>query len=94
MQGHGLLLFGLNVSKLFRRIQEVIGVCFGVEGAVIGLLDVILIALLVGKLDGVLFGTEIEMCALHSVGGGLPSHQRVLPPVAFREYVPVHPPMV
>lgn len=80
--------------ELAGAVEKVVGVGLGGELASVGLLDKVLVALLVGKVDGVLLGLEAEVGALHKVGGRLPSHQRVLPAVALGEDIPVHAPVV
>ena len=85
-------LLGPDVLELPRRIQKVVGVGLGGEGAHVGLLHKVLVALLLGEGDGVLLGLEVHVRALHRVARGLPAHQRVLPPVALAQHVPVHAP--
>ena len=75
-------------------MNKLIRVSLGSELALVRLLDEIFIALFVGEPDGILFGLEAQMSALHEVATALPAHQRVFPPVAFRQDIPVHPPMV
>ena len=60
----------------------------------IRLLHKILISLFLRKSDSILFALEVDVCALHEIGGRLPAHQRILPSVALREDVPVHAPVV
>ena len=58
----------------------------------VGLLDIVLIALLLGEGDGILLALEVQVGALHGIGRRLPAHQLVLPPVALALDVPVHAP--
>lgn len=83
-----------NVLQLVGRVEEVVRVGLGRDLAALGLLHEVLIALLVGEVDGILLGLEVELGALHHVGGRLPAHERVLPSVALGEDVPVHAPVV
>jgi hypothetical protein len=62
--------------------------------SLVGLLDEILVALLVGKVDRVFLGVEVQAGALHVVCAGLPAHERVLPPVALGQHIPVDAPLV
>lgn len=92
-----LLHHFLLCPHLFQRLRAVLklrGVCLWDDPPLIGLLNKVLVALLIGKADRVLSRLEIEMRALHGVRRRLPAHQRVLPPVAFAEHIPVHAPMV
>lgn len=72
---------------------EVVGVGLGNELAHIGLLDEVLVALLVGKVDSILLGLELESLAVHEVCRRGPAHKRVLPSVALGKDVPVHEPV-
>lgn len=81
-----------DVLELPRRIEEIVGVRLGSELARVGLLDKVLVALLLSKVDGILLALEVDVRSLHVVARRLPSHQRVLPSVALGENVPVHPP--
>ena len=80
--------------KLLVLVEEVVRVSLGCEAALVGLLDKIFIALLVGESDRILLGIELEVGALHSIGRRLPSHERVLPPVTPLQDIPVHTPVV
>lgn len=85
---------GPDELELARGVEEVVGVGLGGEGALVGLLDEVLVPLLLGEGDGVLLGLELQLRPLHGVPRRLPPHQRVLPPVALAQHVPVHPPVV
>lgn len=87
-------LLGTDVLQLLWAVHEVVGVCLGDDFALVGFLDEVLVALLVGKVDGVVLGLEVQVGALHVVGRRLPAHQRVLPAVTLAEDVPVHAPVV
>lgn len=91
---HSLTLLGADVLELPGGVEEVVGVGLGGEGALGGLLDEVLVALLLGEGDGVLLALELQLRPLHEVPRRLPPHQRVLPPVALAQHVPVHPPVV
>lgn len=86
--------FGLDVLELPVLVKEVVGVGLGDEAALIRLLDEVLVSLLLGKGNGILLGLELDVGALHAVGGRLPSHQRVLPAVTPLQNIPVHTPVV
>ena len=85
------LLLGWHHLELSRFVSEEVGVRLGHKLPLVRLLHEIL-ALLVGKVDGVLLGLELYPVAVHEVGRRLPAHQRVLPAVALGEHVPVHQP--
>lgn len=87
-------LFGPDLLQLARAVNELGGVGLGHDLALVGLLHKVLVSLLVGELDRILLRLEVEAGALHVVCTGLPAHQRVLPPVALGEDVPVHAPLV
>jgi hypothetical protein len=74
-------------------VCEVVGICLGHELADVGFLDEVLVALLVGKVDGILLGLELYSVAVHEIGRRLPSHERVLPTVTLGKNVPVHEPV-
>lgn len=61
--------FGLDVLELLVLEKEVVGVSLGDETALIGLLDKVLISLLLGESNGILLGLELDVGALHAVGG-------------------------
>lgn len=86
--------FGLNVSDLLGLVNEVVGIGLGHEAALIRLLDKVFVALLLGKGDCVFLGLELQVGALHAVGGRLPAHERVLPTVTPLQDVPIHAPVV
>ena len=87
-------LLGADMLELLGGVEEVVGVGLRGEGTVVGLLDEVLVTLLLGEGDGVLLGLKLDLGTLHQVARRLPSHQRVLPPVALLQHVPVHPPVV
>ena len=91
-----LVQFSLRpyVLQRLRTVQKVVRIRLGNDPPLVRLLHKVLVALLVRKVDGGLLALEVEMRALHEVGGGLPAHQGVLPSVAFGENVPVHAPVV
>ena len=60
--------FGLDVLELLGLVKEVVGVILGCEPALIGLLDKVFIALLLGKGNGILLRLELEVGSLHRVG--------------------------
>ena len=80
------LQFAWNMCK-------VVGVGLGHELPLVWLLHKILVALLVGEIDGIFLGFELDAVAVHEVGGRLPAHERILPAVALGQDVPVHEPM-
>lgn len=61
-------LLGTDVLKLLWAVHEVVGVSLGDDSALVGLLDKVLVALLVGEVDGILLGLEVEVGALHVIG--------------------------
>lgn len=73
-------------------MSKVAGVLLDSELSVVGLLDVKVPALLVGKVDGRLLGEELHLCGLHVVTGRLPSDQVVFPSVGSVDDVPVQSP--
>lgn len=75
-------------------MHKIIGVRLGDDPSLIRLLHEILIPLLLGEQDGILLGLEIEMGALEEIGRGLPAHERVFPPVALLQDIPVHAPLM
>lgn len=87
-------LFGLDVLELLRLMHKVVCIGLGHEPALIRFLDEVFITLLLGKGNGILFRFEIDVGALHAVRRRLPSHERVLPPVALLQNVPIHAPVV
>lgn len=82
-----------HLLQLLRTVDELVGIRLWDDSPRIRLLHKILISLLVGEIDGVFLGLEVKVCALHEVGAGLPTHQRVLPAVALGERIPVHTPV-
>lgn len=87
-----LSLFGSNVFELAVGVDKVVGVLLDSELSVVGLLDVKVPSLLVGKVDGRLLAGELHLCGLHVVAGRLPSDQIVLPSVGNVDNVPVESP--
>jgi len=83
-----------NMLQLLVTPQKVVRVRLREDLPAIRLLDKVFISLLLRKPDGVLLALEVEMCALHEIGRGLPAHQRILPSVALGENIPVHAPLV
>lgn len=88
------VLLRADLLELASRVEEVISIGLGAEAASVGLLDEVFVALLLGKLNGILLGVEVHVGALHVVSRRLPAHQRVLPTVALGEDIPVHAPVV
>lgn len=87
-------LFRPHLLQLARAVDELGGVSLRDDLALVGLLNEVLVALLVGEVDGVLLGLEVEAGALHVVCAGLPAHERVLPSVTLGQHVPIHTPLV
>lgn len=87
------LLFGENDLELLGLVSKQVGIGLGSGLPLVGLLDKVLVALLVSKLDGILLGLELYPVAVHEVGRRLPAHEWVLPSVALGEDVPVHQPV-
>lgn len=85
---------GLDVLELPRLVKEVVGISLGHKPALIRLLHKVFVALLLSKGNGILLALELEVGALHSIGGRLPAHEGVLPPVTLLQNVPIHPPVV
>jgi hypothetical protein len=75
-------------------VSELRGVRLEHALSLVGLLHEVLVTLLVGKVDRVFLGVEVEAGALHVVCAGLPAHERVLPPVALGQHIPVDAPLV
>lgn len=75
-------------------MYEVIRVRFRHKPPFIRFLHEVLVALFLGKPDGVFLGFEVQMRSLQKIGTRLPAHERVFPPVAFLKDVPIHPPVV
>jgi hypothetical protein len=61
-------LLGTDVLQSLGAVQEVVGVSLGDDFALVGLLDKVFVALLVGEVDGIVLGLEVEVGALHVVG--------------------------
>lgn len=87
-------LFRPDLLQLAGAVDELCSIGLGDDLALVRLLDEVLVALLVGKVDRVVLGLEVEAGALHGVCARLPAHERVLPPVALGQDVPVHTPCV
>lgn len=86
--------FGLNVLDLLGFVKEVVGVSLGHETALVWLLDKVFVSLLLGESNGIFLGLKFDVSALHSVGGRLPTHERVLPAVTPLQDIPIHAPVV
>lgn len=56
-----------NMLQLPRRVHKVVGIRLGQDLPAVGLLHKVLIALVVGKLDGILLSCKVDVCALHDV---------------------------
>lgn len=80
--------------QLSRTPLKVIRIRFGRNLALIRFLDKVLVALLLGEINGILATLEAEMGALHEIRTALPAHQRILPAVALGQDIPVHAPVV
>lgn len=80
--------------ELLGLVEEVVRVGLGNEATLVRLLDKVFVALLLGEGNGVLLRLELDVGALHAVGGRLPAHERVLPAVTALQDVPVHAPVV
>lgn len=88
-------LLRLDMLQLRPRLmQEHIRIRLGHEPPLIRLLHVPLIALFFRKRHRIVSCLELKLRALHEVAGRLPAHERVLPAVAFAQYIPVHAPGV
>ena len=81
-----------DVLQLVGRVEEVVCVGLWCELSRVGLLDKVLVALLLGEMDGILLGLEVDVCSLHEISRRLPSDQRVLPSVSLGQDVPIHSP--
>ena len=75
-------------------MHKVVRIRLGREFPLVMLLHEIFIPLLHSKMDRILFTPEVQMGPLHEIRRRLPSHQGVLPPVAFEHDVPIHAPVV
>lgn len=73
-------------------IEEVISVGLGLNLARVGLLYKVFIALLLGEVNRLFLGLEVDVCPLHDIPRGLPAHQWVLPAVTLRKNIPIHSP--
>lgn len=76
-------LFGVDELELLRLVEVVVRVRLGLELPLLRFLYKVLVSLLLGEPDGILLALEVQVGALHAIGGRLPAHQRVLPPVAL-----------
>jgi hypothetical protein len=74
-------------------MRKVIRIRLGHKLALIRLLNIILIALLIGEIDSVFLALKRDALAVHEVRARLPAYERVLPAVALGEGVPVHEPV-
>ena len=61
-------LLGTDVLQLLWAVHEVVGVSLGDDSALVGLLNKVFVTLLVGKVDGVLLGLELDPLSIHKVG--------------------------
>lgn len=61
-------LFCQDDLELARDVGEEISIRLGNKLALVGLLHKILVTLLVGELDGILLGLELDAMAVHEVG--------------------------
>ncbi len=80
--------------QLLRTMRKIIRIRLRHEFPFVMFLYEILITLLLGETNCVLFGFETEMRGMHRVACGLPSHQEILPSVSFAHHIPVHTPFV
>lgn len=62
-------LFGSHHLEFFGAVEELVGVGLGDDSSLVGLLDEEFVTLLFSKVDSVLLGLEVEVGALHGVGG-------------------------
>ena len=86
--------FCLDVFQCLGLMYKVVRVGLGHKPSLSRRLDKVLISLLFRKRNRVLFGLEIEMGTLHKVPRCLPAHQRIFPPVALLQNVPVKAPLM
>jgi len=63
------VLFCQDDLQLARDMGEEVSIGLGDKLALVGLLHKILVALLVGEVDGILLGLELDAMAVHEVGG-------------------------
>lgn len=75
--------FGPNTLELLGLMDEVVSVSLGHDPTLVGFLDKIFVSLLLGEQDRILLALKVQIRSLHAVGRGLPTHQWVLPAVAF-----------
>ena len=83
-----------HLLQLAGAVSELRSVCLEHTLSLVGLLHKVLVALLVGKVDRVFLGVEVQAGALHVVCAGLPAHEGVLPSVALGQDIPVDAPLV
>lgn len=67
-------LLCLDVLQFLRLINEIVRVCLWRKPPFSRLLHKILIPLLLCESDCILLRLEVEMCSLHEISRGLPSH--------------------
>jgi hypothetical protein len=67
-------LLRLDMLQLLGLMNEVVRVCLRRKPPLSWLLDKVLVALFFRESDGVLFRLEVEVCSLHEISRGLPSH--------------------
>ena len=65
----GTALLGRNRLELLRAVNKQIGVGLGNDSSLVGFLDEELVTLLLGEMNGILLGLEVEAGALHVIGG-------------------------
>lgn len=87
------LLSSDNLQLLW-LVDKVVRICLGNKLLQVRLLDKILIALLIGKVNGILFCLESYPVTIHKIPSRLPSNEGVLPSVSFGKRIPVHLPVV
>lgn len=74
VQTQPLLLLRPNMLQLLITPQKIIRIRLRDNLPPVRLLHKVFVSLFLCKLDGVLLTLEVEMCALHEIGRGLPAH--------------------
>lgn len=64
-------LFCFDVFEFFCRIEEVVGICFGLNFVWVGFLDEVFVILFFCKGDSVFFVVEVDVGVLYEVVRGL-----------------------